>query len=272
MTTIRPIHVTAGLLLLISCLSCSVKEDRDACPAYLLVRSDGHVGEAHFDRPLTYNIAAASDRAPERTAGPFAEFAGTTGHIFRVPRRERVDVTVAGGLRDMAFIGGLLRITPGNQCDSIVCGGGTIWIPGDTGELAVPLHRNYCCMKISVAGSVSLPFPYHLVVLGGVDGFTLPDIAPHAGPFRHRCEVPPARTCEARVPRQLDDSLRIEARSDEDGELVAEMHVGEVVARMGYDWSAPDLDDIAVEIDFARTSLTVTVNDWTECVELKIVI
>ena len=271
MTTIRPIHVTAGLLLL-SCLSCSVKEDRDVCPAYLLVRSDGHVGEAGFAKPLTYNIATASDQALERTGGPFAEFTGKTGHVFRVPRQERVDVTVAGGIRDMAFIGGLLRITPGNQCDSIVCGGGSIWIPGDTGELTVPLHRNYCCMKMNIAGSVTLPYPYYFVILGGVDGFTLPDVTPHAGPFRHRCEVPPSRACEVRVPRQLDNSLMIEARSSEDGELVAEMHVGEVVARMGYDWNKPDLDDISVEIDFARTELTVTVNDWTECVTIRIII
>ena len=263
-------YILAVLLPMLA--SCSVKEDRDVCPAYLHVRSDGHVGEPGFGKPLTYNISTASEQVHERSTWPFAEFTGKDGHIFRVPRRERVDVTVAGGLADMAFIGNVLRITPGRECDSLVCGGGTIWIPEDTGELKIPLHREYCTLTLAIAGSATLPYPYYFVVVGGVDGYTLPDVTPHTGPFHVRCEALPSRTAQVRLPRQLDASLRIEARLAEDGELVAEMPVGDVIARMGYDWRKPDLDDITVEVDFARTEITVRVNDWSESVTIKIVI
>ena len=251
--------------------SCTVLEDRDVCPAYLTVRSDGHVGEAGFNKEITYNLSTQSERVLERANSPFETFR-SEGKIFKVPRKETVDVMAFGGLRDMAFIGDVLRITPGKQCDSLLCGSGNIWIPADLGEIKVPLYRNYCRVQMGLVGEVYYPYPYYFVVKGNVDGYTLPDLKPHPGEFWYRCDVLAGDIFEARVPRQLDNSLIIEARLVEDGSLVTEIPLGQIADQMGYDWHKTDLDDMLINIDFARTMITISVNDWTQEVLIKIII
>lgn len=264
--------VITSLVLLASLASCSVKENRDICPAYLTVRSNGHVGEPGYNKEITYNLSSSSEAVLERTAGDFEEFTSKEGHIFKVPRKERVDVMAFGGLKDMAFIGDLLRITPGNECDSLLCGSANIWIPEDLGEVKVPLFRNYCRLQMGIVGTVYYPYPYYFVIKGNVDGFNLPDLTPHAGQFYHRCDILSGDIFETRIPRQLDNTLAIEARLVEDDSLVSEMLVGQTISQMGYDWKKVDLDDILINIDFARTMLTIQVNDWVETVIIKIVI
>ena len=44
-----------AVALMVSATSCSVKEDRDSCPAYLTVRSNGHIGEPSYSENIFYN-------------------------------------------------------------------------------------------------------------------------------------------------------------------------------------------------------------------------
>lgn len=252
--------------------SCSVKEDRDRCPAYLTVRSDGHTGEPMDGRVLTYRLASEDEPLLERAEGAFAEFASSRGRIFKVPRRRRVDVTVLGSLRRMFFQGALLKIPAGDECDSLVCGSASIWIPGDLGELRVPLHRSYCNLRMDLVGQADDPCPYYFLVLSGTDGLTLPGLDPHEGPFRVQRDTLVRNGFSVRIPRQADDALSVEVRLREDRSLVTDMPVGAILAGMGYDWRKPDLDDIRLDIDFSQTTLTVSIADWSEAVTIRITI
>lgn len=42
--------------------------------------------------------------------------------------------------------------------------------------------------------------------------------------------------------------------------------LGELMARGGYDWSAPDLADAEMTLDYARTRLTLRADAWEETV------
>ena len=46
--------------------------------------------------------------------------------------------------------------------------------------------------------------------------------------------------------------------------------MGEYILESGYDWNAPDLEDIDVEMDFSRSSLTVSVSKWKKTLSFEI--
>ena len=72
------------------------------------------------------------------------------------------------------------------------------------------------------------------------------------------------------MPRQMDNSIVLEVN---DGTSVLKTFaLGEYISASGYDWSAPDLGDITVGIDYTRTKLTVSVLGWDEVYEFDVVI
>ena len=42
------------------------------------------------------------------------------------------------------------------------------------------------------------------------------------------------------------------------------------ILESGYNWNAPDLEDIDVEMDFSRSSLTVSVSKWKKTLSFEI--
>ena len=240
MTTMH--HYSLHIILAAAILAgCSVKENRDDCPAYLAVRSDGHTGEPLDGKTLSYILASESEPLLERAEGAFQEFASPRGRIF-------------------------------DECDSLVCGSASIWIPGDLGEVRMPLYRSWCNLRMDLVGQADDPCPYYFLVLSGTDGLTVPGLEPHAGAFRVRRDTLVRNGFSVRLPRQADDALSVEVRLLEDRSLVTDLPVGAILAGMGYDWRKPDLDDIRLDIDFSRTTLTVSVTDWSEAVTIRITI
>lgn len=260
--------ITAAAL---SIVSCSVKEDRDVCPAYLTVRSDGHVGEDGFTADIRYVVTPTFGGDPRQDDGTLEEFT-SEGRTFRVPRKKTVNVEVYTGLSDMTITDTLLRITPGKPCDAFLCGTGSAWLPADLGDMPLPLNRNYAAVTATVVGDVYYPYPYAFVVKGGVDGFVIPGLRPHRGTFEHRALLGVGDCFRSRVPRQLDSSLQVELRTIDTDELVTVIPLGALVAERGYDWDAADLEDIELELDFARALVTIYVNDWVIRSTLLIVI
>jgi hypothetical protein len=72
------------------------------------------------------------------------------------------------------------------------------------------------------------------------------------------------------VPRQTDNSMVLEVN---DGTAVLKTFaLGEYIYASGYDWSAIELEDITVGIDYTRTKLRVSVLGWDEVYEFDVVI
>ena len=67
----------------------------------------------------------------------------------------------------------------------------------------------------------------------------------------------------------MDGSLLLEVDFLDSGE-VRTFPVGEYILESGYDWSVPDLEDIDVEMDFSRSSLTFTVSKWKKTLSFEI--
>ena len=260
-----------AVALMVSATSCSVKEDRDLCPAYLTVRSNGHIGEPSYSENIFYNISATAGGSHDEATGTFTEFSDE-GRIFKSPRKKSMTVSVAGGVKNMIVTDSLVRIPVGMECDRILGGSGTVWVPEDLGEITLPLQRNYCNIQMGIVGTVYDPYPYYFLLKGNVDGFELPSFNPHVGRFEKRIDIAPGDIFECRVPRQFDDGLVVEARSVTTNEVVTEIPVGQLAREMDYDWRKADLDDILINIDFARTMVSITVADWTVEIVVKLLI
>ena len=46
--------------------------------------------------------------------------------------------------------------------------------------------------------------------------------------------------------------------------------IGEYIIESGYDWTAESLEDVNVEIDYAKTEVSFTVNDWEKTVHFDV--
>jgi hypothetical protein len=49
---------------------------------------------------------------------------------------------------------------------------------------------------------------------------------------------------------------------DEGDGILKRFSLGEYIASTGYDWDAPDLHDIHIELDFAVTQIVLKVSGW----------
>jgi hypothetical protein len=72
------------------------------------------------------------------------------------------------------------------------------------------------------------------------------------------------------LPRQLDDSLIMEA--DMGDEVLKEFPLGYYIAESGYDWNAPDLEDLTIDLEFAVTHISMVIQGWENEYKFDVVI
>lgn len=153
------------------------------------------------------------------------------------------------------------------------------------------LHKNFCRIDIQVRDVDGEEFPFKLRVRGNVNGYGL-DGKPARGAFicgAERSETESAGSgtesdgddsgtasestgygYAVTVPRQTDDSLTLEIVTD-DG-VAKSFAIGNYIAASGYDWTSADLKDICLEIDYARTVISFTIDKWTHSEQFEVVI
>ena len=54
--------------------------------------------------------------------------------------------------------------------------------------------------------------------------------------------------------------------------VVRTFALGQYIAAAGYDWSAPDLDDLTLTVDISVTSVTISTDAWTMTEEIELFI
>ena len=139
----------------------------------------------------------------------------------------------------------------------------------DTGAesvyVPVALGKNYCNLTIRLLtdGQTDL----WLSVEGNICGYSR-NGAPMAGNFSVTPEMDAEGYCSVRIPRQTDSSLRL-VISDEDG-ILREFAVGEYIVESGYDWSAYDLEDVEIDIDYSKAEVTFVINDWEMTFDINV--
>lgn len=251
-------------LAAVLCLSCSVKEDREACPCRLI---------------LDFGSLAESGMLPSALflSGKGLEYADTievpdTEELYAVDvPKGQAQVSVVHGDEGLFTPGRGLEIMSGAQCPELWLYSALLTLSGETCRDTVRLHKNYCCLDVTVrdGGGKGLGYPFYVEVAGNVNGCDGGGV-PTEGAFLVSCRPGKDGTLSVRVPRQVDSSLRLDITA-QDGTLRS-FALGEYIAGTGYDWTQADLDDLAVEIDYAATRVALRVVRWQESLSFEIVV
>lgn len=230
-----------GTALALVFSSCSVKEDRSDCPCMLVL----DIGEAGRDSLFF----AVQDEPSE------FRFSDTlSGSVFRVPLpRRRVDCCFVWG-GDCSPSG--VEIPFGEQCPPLWMDACSLVPEGERVDYEVVLHKSYCRMTIDLSSAdEALSLMPSVRIYGNVCGYSFGGV-PLAGPFSFDAA---GRVCTVLLPRQMDSSLMMDISS---GGVLRTFALGELLEADGYDWSAPDLDDVSLFVDYAVTTLTLRIQDY----------
>lgn len=241
--------------------SCSVKEDRSACPCRLVMDFDGidtlavPVARLLVSDNLSFSLAEtleACDFMPE--------------YHIDVPRND-VYVNVYAGVEGLLGGDMGINIPYGQECPRIYMYSEAIDARCETARARVEMHKNHCVMSITLRKRDELQ--YGLRLSGNVCGY-LPDGSPARGDFSYTPDADGSGAYVAVLPRQIDSSLMLEV-NDGTGVLKT-FALGEYILAGGYDWTAEDLEDVEVVIDWAQTEVTIHIKGWDWVREYEIVI
>lgn len=274
--------------------SCSIKEDRDGCPCWMMVEMPGQAGHdgekvGHDGR---FPVGAGDDGTVVlRLRGNSDEDA--VDYEYQVTEAVRVDVgaleyevprgsvgvsAVAFGNetpgragydgKSAGYDGDEIRVPVGEQMDSLYGFFKMYHTRCESVLCDVELHKEFCTVSFTL-GKDGYSSPYDIEVWGNVAGVSAWDLMPVQGEFRY-APMQKNGVYQVRVPRQEDNSL--ELVMVEDSEIVDRLPLGEYIARSGYDWTAEDLADVNVALDLEMQQVMITVSGWDGVVVMDIVI
>lgn len=231
--------------------ACSIKENRSGCPCRLfldLTDVDTSLIEEVELRAISSDGFLLSERIASRDFG--------AAYMLEVPRRMM-------WLNALYAEGGVLvgekgvTIPLGEECPPLY-----MWVSYLNTDCEglwdrVVMRKNHCVISIYVEDSEN--FGFSLAVSGNVNGYSV-NGRPSPGEFRVVARVDEKGLCRICVPRQMDASLTLELHDDT--KVQKSFALGEYVIESGYDWAAPDLEDLTVGIDYSLTKIALSVQGW----------
>ena len=236
-------------LLLLS--SCSIKENRAECPCALTLELTGLPV-----RPVVLGVAG------EGYAFTEVIHADTVLSV-PVPKGDLAVSAVGGALAEGD---GSIRIPEGEEAPPLYLFYAEVSTEAEQVVLPVTLHKQYCTLELIFSGPSGYRPPFQVAVEGSYGGW-LPDGAPLTGSFSHRLLPGTDGRAVLRLPRQGDDSLLMHIVFSD--QIVRTFALGSFIAASGYDWSAPDLEDLTLHVDISVTSVTITTELWSRTEDIE---
>ena len=247
----RILPFTAALMLLIPS-SCSVKEDRDGCPCWMQIDlsscsryTDQVCLKGWTDRESVFGVHVPEEEFP-------------LTHEEEVPRG-MVHYCAHSDPGESSISGMSVLVREGEQAPRLYAYRADVPAYGETVTDRVSLHKQYAAVAVRIENADD---SFGVTVRGRWAGLDLDTLEPVGGTFLHS----PGRTDDGvwyfRLMRQGDDSLVMDI-TGRDGHTVP-YELGWMIRSTGYDWSAEDLDDIFLGVDYATGEVSVSVIPWEE--------
>ena len=251
MSSDRLLPILASLLLL---PSCSVKENRTACPCALTLELTG--------LPVRPVVLGVSGEGYSCTEVVHAD----TVLVLPVPKGELAVSAVGGALAEGD---GSVRIPPGEEAPPLYLFYADVSTDAEQVVLPVTLHKQYCALELVFKGPKGYGPPFEVAVEGAYGGWEA-DGSPAPGPFSRRLLPPSDGHATLRLPRQGDDSLLMHIVFSD--QIIRTFALGSYIAASGYDWTVPDLEDLTLHVDISLTSVTVSTDLWSKTEEIELFI
>ena len=158
-----------------------------------------------------------------------------------------------------------LVIPYGQDCPRVHMHDSDIRFTGEYHHEVVTLHKNHCVMMLNTEGDGKLLSV--LILRGNVAGYDA-DGMPLQGSFRFVLEEDEDEGgYMAVLPRQTDASLMLEVDDGKGGYKA--FALGQYIVSSGYDWTAEDLEDITVTLDYALTEIRLVIGGWESVYEYE---
>jgi hypothetical protein len=240
------------LLPLLLVPSCSVKENRAVCPCGLTLELAGLPV-----RPVVLGVAGEGYSWTEVVHAD-------TVLVLPVPKGE-VTVSAVGGA--LAEGDGSVRIPEGEEAPPLYLFHADVSADAEQVVLPVLLHKQFCTLELTFKGPPGYAPPFEAVVEGFYGGWA-PDGSPAPGPFSRRLLPGSDGRAVLRLPRQGDDSLLMRIVFSD--QVVRTFALGSYIAAAGYDWTAPDLEDLSLQVDISLTSVTISSDLWSQTEDIEL--
>ena len=220
--------------------SCSIKEDRDGCPCWMMVKMPGQAGhdgekvgqdgsvilrlrgnsdedavdyEYQVTEAVRVDVGALEYEVPRGSVGVSAVAFGN-----EIPGRAGYDEKAAGydgGMPDRVgydgksagYDGDEIRVPVGEQMDSLYGFFKMYHTRCESVLCDVELHKEFCTVSFTL-GEDGYSSPYDIEVWGNVAGVSAWDLMPVQGEFRY-APMQKNGVYQVRVPRQVDNSLEL---------------------------------------------------------------
>ena len=249
MSSDRLLRILLPLLLI---PSCSVKENRAVCPCGLTLELAGLPV-----RPVVLSVVGEGYSWTEVVHAD-------TALVLPVPKGE-VAVSAVGGA--LAEGDGSVRIPEGEEAPPLYLYHADVSTEAEQVVLPVVLHKQFCTLALRFKGPPGYGPPFEVAVAGFYGGWR-PDGSPAPGPFSRRLLPGSDGGAVLRLPRQGDDSLLMHIVFSD--QVVRTFALGSYIAAAGYDWSAPDLEDLTLTVDISLTSVTISSDLWTRTEDIEL--
>ena len=240
------------LLPLLLVPSCSIKEDRTACPCSLTVELT--------DLPVRPVVLRVTGEGYTMTEVVHAD----TALVLLVPKGEMAVSAVGGALAEGD---GSVRIQEGEDAPPLYLFYADVSTAAEQVVLPISLHKQYCTIELLFKGPPGYGPPFEVAVEGFYGGWE-PDGSPAPGPFSRRLLPGSDGRSTLRLPRQGDDSLLMHIVFSD--QVVRTFALGSYIAAAGYDWSAQDLEDLTLQVDISLTSVTISSDMWTRTEDIEL--
>ena len=238
--------VAAGIVLLLPLWGgCSVLEDRSNCPCILDVDLSA-IDRCSLDGMLVAVVSRGEVQVDT------VSLSDLESDIYRihVPKGE-VGISVVAGADNLSRRGEL-NIPPGRECPPVMMWSGMVDASEEYAVARPLLHKNYCRIYIQFKGDSSAWRGSSVAISGNVSGYDWSGRLLE-GDFRVEGAPDEGGRCSFLLPRQEDSSLVLSLSCG--GAALRYFAIGNYLASSGYDWSAEDLEDIEVEVDYASVRI-----------------
>lgn len=249
------------LVLLLSC-SCSIKEDRANCPSYLFLDfsqinlNDGEQLLLNISNKNGFNYS--DTLFVDRADASFGENGLPKEYMVEVPKTG-VNVNVWQGVHNQIVSGEGLVIPLGEDCPRVYMYSSYLLTQLEQVREIITLNKNHCVLSLSFVYDEEV-FPFQLAIVGDVTGYSL-DGEPTQGEFRYLFNLSQDESAAKVVlPRQLSSSLQLQIFDDE--ELIKTFSIGNYIEQSGFDWSAKNLNDIMMDINYSNMSISFRIGLW----------
>ena len=249
MSSDRLLPILASLLLL---PSCSVKENRAACPCALALELTGLPV-----RPVVLGVTGEGYSFTDIVQAD-------TVLVLPVPKGKLAVSAVGGALAEGD---GSVRIPEGEEAPPLYLFYADVSTEAEQVVLPVTLHKQFCALELLFKGPSGYGPPFEVAVEGAYGGWR-PDGSPASGPFSRRLLPGSDGRATLRLPRQGDDSLLMHIVFAD--RKVRTFALGSYISASGYDWTAPDLEDLTLHVDISLTSVTISTDLWSHTEDIEV--